>query len=62
MSNFKVSREAFLAFSFNQRSAQNTRVNLNKVYIFLKLLVFVDFKYLVYFDEKLPQKKIGLVI
>ena len=36
---FKVSREAFLTFSFNQHSAQNIRVTLNKVYIFLKLSV-----------------------
>ena len=35
----KVSQEAFWAFSFNQCSAQNTRVTLNKVYIFLKLSV-----------------------
>ena len=35
----KVSREAFLAFSFNQHSAQNIRVTLHKVYIFLKLSV-----------------------
>ena len=58
---FKVSRKAFLAFLFNQHSVQNMRVTVNKEYIFLKL-VFVDFKYLVYFNEKLPQKKIRLVI
>ena len=44
----------FLAFSFNQHSAENVHVTFSSV--------FVDFKSLVYFNEKLLQKKSGLVI